>query len=209
MRTTTLVQARITRLGEDARTGDPRYLGVVRSLALALVLLAALVPATSVAGSGRKPPPRARRRSSRRSAARSTHFEHSGVFDDSSTRRRSSRRPARIPTAMLNQGFFSHESADGTSFASRLRRFYRPTRGYWIVGENLAMAGPERAPCPRAGRLMDEVSASSRESPQPAVARVRRRGAFRSVCARCLRRRTRPGWSRSTSDLAAGNHPRL
>jgi uncharacterized protein YkwD len=43
--------------------------------------------------------------------------------------------------AMLDQGFFAHESPDGTQFSERLRRFYPARSGYWTVGENLAMVG--------------------------------------------------------------------
>jgi uncharacterized protein YkwD len=41
--------------------------------------------------------------------------------------------------AMLVEGFFAHESADGTHFDARVERFY-PSRGFslWRVGENLA-----------------------------------------------------------------------
>jgi uncharacterized protein YkwD len=41
--------------------------------------------------------------------------------------------------AMLIEGFFAHESSDGTSFDNRVVRFY-PSRGFgfWRVGENLA-----------------------------------------------------------------------
>lgn len=42
---------------------------------------------------------------------------------------------------MLTLGYFTHSSFDGTSFSSRLKRFY-PERGKgWTVGENLAMFG--------------------------------------------------------------------
>jgi uncharacterized protein YkwD len=113
----------------------------VRSLALALFLLAALVPATSVAGSGAS------------SSARSETLEQAIGREVNTLRaQRGLRRLTDSPalgeaasshsTAMLNEGFFSHESADGTSFASRLRRFYRGDTGYWVVGENLAMSGP-------------------------------------------------------------------
>jgi uncharacterized protein YkwD len=45
--------------------------------------------------------------------------------------------------AMARRGFFAHESHDGTSFSSRLRRFYGPA-GYsrWTVGENLLWSSP-------------------------------------------------------------------
>jgi uncharacterized protein YkwD len=39
--------------------------------------------------------------------------------------------------AMGRFGFFAHESRDGSSFADRVRRYYRPRRGLWSVGENL------------------------------------------------------------------------
>ncbi len=47
--------------------------------------------------------------------------------------------------AMLTHGFFSHESADGTAFNERIRRYYTD-RGFtrWSVGEAL-MAGQGRA----------------------------------------------------------------
>jgi uncharacterized protein YkwD len=39
---------------------------------------------------------------------------------------------------MVVSGYFGHESADGHHFASRIKRFYRPsTRRPWTVGENL------------------------------------------------------------------------
>ena len=40
--------------------------------------------------------------------------------------------------AMLEKGFFAHESADGTAFSERIRRHY-PSRGWrtWSVGEAL------------------------------------------------------------------------
>ena len=46
--------------------------------------------------------------------------------------------------AMLTHGFFSHESADGTAFNERIRRYYTD-RGFvrWSVGEAL-MAGQGR-----------------------------------------------------------------
>jgi uncharacterized protein YkwD len=39
---------------------------------------------------------------------------------------------------MLAKGYFAHDSADGTSFESRLTHYYAPlSYGYWSVGENL------------------------------------------------------------------------
>ena len=44
--------------------------------------------------------------------------------------------------AMLEKGFFAHESADGTAFSERIRKHY-PSRGWrtWSVGEAL-LASP-------------------------------------------------------------------
>lgn len=52
--------------------------------------------------------------------------------------------------AMLDVGFFGHDSADGTAFSDRIKRFY-PTRGWssWSVGEAL-MASPGRQTPPSA-----------------------------------------------------------
>ena len=44
---------------------------------------------------------------------------------------------------MARLGYFSHNSANGTSFSGRIVRYY-PARGYraWSVGENLLWASP-------------------------------------------------------------------
>jgi uncharacterized protein YkwD len=44
---------------------------------------------------------------------------------------------------MGRQGYFSHDSADGTSFWQRIQRYY-PEKGssYWSVGENLVWRSP-------------------------------------------------------------------
>jgi uncharacterized protein YkwD len=45
---------------------------------------------------------------------------------------------------MADQGYFQHESADGSAFWKRLQRFYpsSPWR-YWSVGENLLWSSPD------------------------------------------------------------------
>ena len=45
---------------------------------------------------------------------------------------------------MAKRGYFSHDSANGSSFATRLARYY-PVRGsrYWSVGENLLWSSPD------------------------------------------------------------------
>jgi uncharacterized protein YkwD len=47
-------------------------------------------------------------------------------------------------TSMAKKGYFSHNSANGASFSSRIAYFY-PARGYrsWSVGENLLWASPD------------------------------------------------------------------
>ena len=47
-------------------------------------------------------------------------------------------------TAMLTGGFFQHESADGSPFSDRVKRFY-PVAGFqtWTVGENLLYSSGE------------------------------------------------------------------
>lgn len=47
-------------------------------------------------------------------------------------------------TQMARLGYFSHNSANGSSFSSRIATYY-PSRGYrsWTVGENLLWASPD------------------------------------------------------------------
>jgi uncharacterized protein YkwD len=47
-------------------------------------------------------------------------------------------------TQMARLGYFSHNSANGSPFSSRIATYY-PSRGYrsWTVGENLLWASPE------------------------------------------------------------------
>src|SRR5215217_7438979 len=44
--------------------------------------------------------------------------------------------------AMAAQGFFAHESSNGTQFWQRVQRYYTKTP-YWSVGENLLWSSPE------------------------------------------------------------------
>jgi uncharacterized protein YkwD len=47
-------------------------------------------------------------------------------------------------SAMASRGFFAHESADGSSFWKRVKRFYGSGgRAYWSVGENLLWSSPD------------------------------------------------------------------
>ncbi len=46
--------------------------------------------------------------------------------------------------AMGAKGFFSHNSADGTAFWKRIRRYYTDRNyRYWSVGENLLWSSPD------------------------------------------------------------------
>jgi uncharacterized protein YkwD len=48
---------------------------------------------------------------------------------------------------MAARGYFSHSSANGSSFDSRLGRFYAAAgRRYWSVGENLLWSSPDVDP---------------------------------------------------------------
>ena len=81
----------------------------------------------------------------------------SGVLKEINTlRRQHGLRPLRLnlwlrsaadkhSVAMARRGFFSHSSADGTSFARRLVPYYRGRRA-WAVGENLLWAAPDVDP---------------------------------------------------------------
>jgi uncharacterized protein YkwD len=47
-------------------------------------------------------------------------------------------------TEMASQGYFSHSSANGSSFDRRIARFYPVGhRRYWSVGENLLWSSPD------------------------------------------------------------------
>ena len=48
--------------------------------------------------------------------------------------------------SMATAGYFSHDSADGSSFWRRVQRFYSSRKfGYWSVGENLLWSSPDVA----------------------------------------------------------------
>jgi len=47
-------------------------------------------------------------------------------------------------TEMAQRGYFSHDSANGTSFDKRIARFYSLSgKHYWSVGENLLWSSPD------------------------------------------------------------------
>jgi uncharacterized protein YkwD len=50
----------------------------------------------------------------------------------------------RHSASMARRGYFSHTSADGTSFATRVARYYpRGRSGYRAIGENLLWSSPD------------------------------------------------------------------
>jgi uncharacterized protein YkwD len=61
--------------------------------------------------------------------------------------------------AMLASGAFRHDSADGTAFSERIRRFY-PSRGFdsWSVGENLLFYTDELAATGAVAAWLDSPS---------------------------------------------------
>jgi uncharacterized protein YkwD len=82
----------------------------------------------------------------------------SGVFDQLNALRRqhgltSLRLSVRLCAAarqhsseMAARGYFSHSSANGSSFDKRLARYYPVSRRYWSVGENLLWSSPDVDP---------------------------------------------------------------
>jgi uncharacterized protein YkwD len=47
-------------------------------------------------------------------------------------------------TEMAQRGYFSHDSANGSSFDKRISRYYSLSgRRYWSVGENLLWSSPD------------------------------------------------------------------
>jgi uncharacterized protein YkwD len=48
---------------------------------------------------------------------------------------------------MAADGYFAHESADGSAFWKRVKQFYSSSPwGYWSVGENLLWSSPDVSP---------------------------------------------------------------
>jgi uncharacterized protein YkwD len=114
----------------------------MRSLALLLVVLAALAPTASSASNHGSDSQQAQTLESRLA------HEINAVRSQRHLRSLVESRALRLAAesnsaAMLDQGYFAHESPDGTSFADRLKQFYPANpNDYWTVGENLAMTGP-------------------------------------------------------------------
>jgi uncharacterized protein YkwD len=122
------------------------FRGAWKRFALAVVIaLAAVVPAGALAAPATP--------ASRVVAVASL---ESGVLSEMNTIRRShGLQPLRLSTAlgsaarqhsqsMATQGYFSHNSADGSQFWKRVQGFYPQGHyGYWSVGENLLWQSPD------------------------------------------------------------------
>jgi uncharacterized protein YkwD len=130
-----------------------RWLGVVGIAAVGIALFAATAHA---APDGAAQP------------AVATAALESGVLTEINTLRRSrGLSPLRLSAAlaaaarqhsqsMATQGFFAHESADGSAFWKRVQHFYPSARrGYWSVGENLLWQSPDIDPAAALKMWMD------------------------------------------------------
>jgi uncharacterized protein YkwD len=118
-----------------------------RTLVLAAALLcAALATATVAVGSP----------SQRRSPAASLSSLEQGVLSDiNAFRLQHKLAPLRLSAAltasarehsrqMAADGYFAHESADGTAYWKRIQRYYKSSPShYWSVGENLLFSSPD------------------------------------------------------------------
>ena len=91
--------------------------------------------------------------------------------------------------AMLEKGFFAHESADGTAFSERIRRHY-PSRGWrtWSVGEALLASSGQRRGSRSDRRLLAGVTPASGNNPLAELAGRRNRSALRVRRAEGIRR---------------------
>lgn len=108
-------------------------------VAAALVALAAAVGHSSASAAAAEP---------KRTIAPANQFERAVLAELNSVRRANGLVPLRSSAplaaaadahsrAMGRFGFFAHESRDGSTFSDRVRRYYKPRRGMWSVGENL------------------------------------------------------------------------
>ena len=113
------------------------------------MLLAALVAVAAASAVSAAPPP------PRRPAVALDALEQ-GVLDDINAFRVSHHLvPLRLSAGlsdavrqhtqeMATDGYFAHESADGSAFWKRIERYYPSTSwGYWSVGENLLWSSPD------------------------------------------------------------------
>ena len=92
---------------------------------------------------------------SERELLRASALESSIVAQINAVRAKHGKAPLRLSSAlsaaarshsqaMVSKGFFSHDSANGSSFSTRVRKWYGP-KGYrsWAAGENLLWRSPD------------------------------------------------------------------
>ena len=91
----------------------------------------------------------------RRPAASLTSLEQGVLTDINAFRTQHKLAPLRLSASlttaarehsqqMAQQGYFAHESADGSAFWKRIKRFYTSSPWhYWSVGENLLWSSPD------------------------------------------------------------------
>lgn len=93
--------------------------------------------------------------SARRPASAASALEQGVLANVNSLRRQHGLAPLRLSSKltaaarlhsaeMAERGYFSHDSANGTSFDKRISRFYSLSgKRYWSVGENLLWSSPD------------------------------------------------------------------
>jgi uncharacterized protein YkwD len=125
---------------------------MIRGFALALVTLAAAVLASSAVAAPSGP------------AASLSPLENGVLTQINQVRAQHGLGPLRISATltaaarahsqqMAADGYFAHESADGSAFWKRVKQFYSSSPwSYWSVGENLLWSSPDVSP-PDAIRL--------------------------------------------------------
>jgi uncharacterized protein YkwD len=119
--------------------------GITRGIAL-VALVAALVGVSAAQAAPTQP----------RHPASSLNSLEQGVLGAINTfRRQNHLMPLRLSSTlttaarehsqqMASQGYFAHESADGSAFWKRIQRFYPSgSMRYWSVGENLLWSSPD------------------------------------------------------------------
>ena len=118
----------------------------VRLVALAIAVMSLWVVASPAGASSQRP------------AASLSTLEQGVLADINALRRQHGLAPLRLSASlsaaarqhsseMAARGYFSHDSANGGSFDSRIARYY-PLSGhrYWSVGENLLWSSPDVDP---------------------------------------------------------------
>jgi uncharacterized protein YkwD len=117
-----------------------------RSVRLAAVVLTAFALCVVASPAGA---------SSQRPAASLSSLEQGVLSDINALRKQHGLAPLRLSTSlsaaarqhsseMAARGYFSHDSANGSSFDKRIARYYPMGRNhYWSVGENLLWSSPD------------------------------------------------------------------